>query len=209
MEKKRLLAHYKHKDIQNVLFASTHHKCAFCECKPGESGNIEVEHFEPKSIYPELTFDWENLLPSCRKCNDAKLDFDTRTSPIINPAKEDPATLLTYDFLRIVPLQGSGQENKAQNTIDVCNLNCIRLYNVRSDLMKTITEYMDLLNEKIQLIEEADSKLKRQRRITKLSNSVDIIDDMFKEDKAFSAFGKWLTEQFDEYKKAKDIITNR
>ena len=36
-EKKSLLSHYKHKDIQKTLFESSHQKCAFCECKPGES----------------------------------------------------------------------------------------------------------------------------------------------------------------------------
>ena len=34
-EKNSLLSHYRHKDIQAALFASSHHKCAFCECIPG------------------------------------------------------------------------------------------------------------------------------------------------------------------------------
>lgn len=208
-EKKSLLAHYKHKDIQKLLFESSHYKCAFCECKPGESSNIEVEHFEPKSIYPELAFEWDNLLPSCRKCNEAKLDFDTRVSPIINPAAEDPEALLTYFFLRIIPLQGSGKEIKAQNTIDVCNLNCERLYDARSALMKTMMEYIDDLKSKFEWIDEADTEQKRQYRITKLSNSIDIIDSMIKEDKAYSGFWKWLISQFPEYQRAKYIIANR
>ena len=148
-EKRRLLSHYRHKDIQDALFASSHQKCAFCECIPGESGHIEVEHFEPKSLYPDLAFDWDNFLPSCRKCNEEKSDFDTRTNPIINPANEDPEQLLTYSFLRIKPLAGSGQERKAQQTIDVCNLNCERLYKARSALMKSITEYIDELKDKM------------------------------------------------------------
>ena len=208
-EKKSLLAHYKHKDIQEALFESSHHKCAFCECKPGESSNIEVEHFEPKSLYPELAFDWNNLLPSWRKCNEAKLDFDTRVSPIINPAVEDPETLLTYFFLRVTPLPGSGEEAKAQNTIDVCNLNCERLYDARSTLMKTMMEYIDDLKTKFEWIEEADTQQKRRYRITKLSNSIDIIDAMLKEDNAYSGFWKWLVAQFPEYQEAKRIIASR
>ena len=144
-EKNRLLSHYRHKDIQDALFASSHHKCAFCECIPGESSHIEVEHFEPKSLYPDLAFEWDNLLPTCRRCNEEKSDADTRSNPIINPAIEDPEQLLTYSFLRIKPLAGSGQEHKAQQTIDVCNLNCERLYKARSELMKSITEYIDEL----------------------------------------------------------------
>jgi uncharacterized protein (TIGR02646 family) len=127
-EKEKLLCHYRHKDIKAILFASSHNKCAFCEGKPGESGYIEVEHFAPKSIYPQLAFNWDNLLPVCRKCNEDKSDFDTKIRPIINPAAEDPEGLLTYRDLVMAPLPGTGEEDKAKTTIEVCNLNSPRLY---------------------------------------------------------------------------------
>ena len=161
-ERDKLLSHYRHKDIKNALTESSYCKCAFCECKPGESGNIEIEHFEPKSIYPDLAFEWDNLLPSCRKCNEAKLDFDTRVTPIINPAKEDPERLLTYKFLRIAPRDGSGEEEKAQNTIEVCNLNSKRLYDARAELMESLTAYFDELKIKLEWISEADTAQKRK-----------------------------------------------
>lgn len=208
-EKSRLLSHYKHKDIQNALFASSNQKCAFCECIPGESSHMEVEHFEPKSLYPDLAFEWDNFLPSCRKCNEAKSDFDTRTTPIINPAIEDPEQLLTYSFLRIKPLTGSSQEHKAQQTIDVCNLNCERLYKARSSLMKSITEYLDELSDKINWISEADTEQKRKIRITKLKNSIAVIDSLTTAENAFSGYAKWFIQQCPEYQEAKRIVTNK
>lgn len=207
-ERDRLLSHYRHTDIKNVLAESSHYKCAFCECKPGESGNIEVEHFEPKSIYPELTFDWDNLLPVCRKCNEAKADSDTRIAPIINPAKEDPETLLTYDILRIIPRDGSGEEDKAKKTIEVCNLNCKRLYDARIKLMESLTSYFDELKDKIEIILKADTEQKRKYRITKLKNSLDIIDAFLEADSPYSGYCKWLIDQFPEYKEAKRIVSN-
>lgn len=208
-EKSGLLTHYRHKDIQSVLFASSHHKCAFCECIPGESGNIEVEHFEPKSLYPDLAFEWDNFLPSCRKCNEAKSDFDTRSIPIINPTAEDPEEFLTYSFLRITPLTGSGQEDKAQQTIDVCNLNCDRLYKVRAALMKSITEYIDDLKDKMNWISEADTEQKRKIRTTKLKNSIEVIDSLTTTESAYSGYAKWLIEQFPEYREAKQVVESR
>ena len=208
-EKSRLLSHYRHKDIQNALFASSYHKCAFCECKPGESGYIEVEHFEPKSLYPNLAFEWDNFLPSCRKCNEEKSDSDTRTNPIINPAIEDPEQLLTYSFLRIKPLAGSGQERKAQHTIDVCNLNCERLYKARAALMKSITEYIDELKDKINWISEADTDQKRKVRITKLKNSIAVIDSLTTAESAFSGYARWFIQQCPEYQEAKRIIEGK
>ena len=173
------------------------------------SMHIEVEHFEPKSLYPNLAFEWDNFLPACRICNEEKSDSDTRTNPIINPAIEDPEQLLTYSFLRIKPLAGSGQEQKAQQTIDVCNLNCERLYNARSALMKSITEYIDELKDKINWISEADTNQKRKVRITKLKNSIAVIDSLITADSAFSGYAKWFIQQCPEYQEAKQIVASR
>lgn len=207
--KDSLLVHYRHKDIQNALSESSHGKCAFCECKPGESGNIEVEHFQPKSLYPSLAFSWDNLLPACRKCNEAKLNQDTLAFPIINPAVEDPETLLTYKFIEICPIVGSADETKAQNTIDVCNLNCTRLFSARSNLMISLTEYINELREKIDLIDEADTPPKKSVRITKLSNSLEKIDKLLNADSIYSGFCRWFIGQYPEYQKAKQIVINR
>lgn len=206
-EKDSLLTHYRHKDIQEALFVSSHKKCAFCECKPGESGNIEVEHFEPKSLYPDLAFEWDNLLPSCRKCNEAKSDTDTRATPIINPSIDNPEEFLTYSFLRIIPLAECGQEEKAQHTIDICNLNCERLYKARAELMKSITEYVDELKDKIEWISEADTNQKRKVRITKLKNSIEVIESLIAAESAFSGYAKWFVEKHPEYREAKRIVS--
>ena len=208
-EKSKLLVHYRHSDIQKLLFDSSYQKCAFCECKPGECGNIEVEHFAPKSLYPELAFEWSNLLPSCRKCNEAKLNYDTKNNPIVNPAKENPEEFFTYNLLRITPISGCGEEKKAQTTIDVCNLNCERLYNARAILMKSITEYMDELTDKLSWIFEADTDQKKKYRITRLKNSLAVIEGLMEADAPYSAYSKWLIEQSDSYKKAKSLISNQ
>lgn len=207
--KDSLLSHYRHNSIQKRLAESSYYKCSFCECKPGESGNIEIEHFEPKSLYPERAFDWDNLLPSCRKCNQAKMVHDTRTTPIIDPSKEDPEALLTYSFLNICPVDGSLDEVKALNTIEVCNLNSSRLYQARADLMKSISEYIDELKEKLSLILEADNPQKRALRITKLSNSLEKIDSLFEPSSVYSGYCKWFISQNIEYQKAKDIVSNK
>ena len=99
--------HYRHPSIKERLFASSHYKCAFCETKPGESGNIEVEHFIPKSLYPDFAFDWNNFLPVCRKCNESKRSHDTKKEPIVNPSIEDPEKIFKYNFLDIDSLSTS------------------------------------------------------------------------------------------------------
>ena len=51
-------------------------KCVFCESPLEVSGYLEVEHYHAKTVHQHLAFDWENLLPSCRLCNNAKGDQD-------------------------------------------------------------------------------------------------------------------------------------
>jgi len=208
-EKEALLSHYRHKDIKRTLAESSHSKCAFCETKPGESGNIEVEHFSPKSLYPELTFEWDNLLPACRKCNEAKSAFDTIDEPMIDPSKLDPETVLTYSYLRICPIKGTESEKRAETTIKVCNLNSDRLYRARAELMRSLTEYADNLRDKMEWILEADTEHKRKIRITKLRNSLDEIDSLLKDDSVYAGFCRWFVSQCPEYIEAKKMAAEQ
>ncbi len=207
--KDSLLSHYRHSDIQLELFKSSFFKCAFCECKPAVSGNIEVEHFAPKSLYPDLTFDWDNLLPSCRKCNEAKQDFDTKIYPIINPAEVDPETVLTYGFLKICPIKGAANVELADRTIEVCNLNCSRLYETRASLMKSLTEHADDLKEKMEWIKEADTPQKQKIRITKLRNSMEKIKQMLRDDSLISGYCRWFISQCQVYAEAERLVSTK
>lgn len=47
---------------------SGNRRCCYCE----DSVADEVEHIKPKSLYPELTFTWENYLYACGQCNGSK-----------------------------------------------------------------------------------------------------------------------------------------
>lgn len=51
-----------------AIMCSGARRCGYCE----DSGADEVEHIKPKSLYPELTFVWENYLYACGPCNGPK-----------------------------------------------------------------------------------------------------------------------------------------
>ena len=53
--------------------------CTYCErrCEPQSSASNppnreEIEHFRPRSRFPELSFAWLNMVYACRRCNQAK-----------------------------------------------------------------------------------------------------------------------------------------
>lgn len=60
---------YKEDDVVDTLEKLFHSKCAYCESKYTHLMPVDIEHFRPKSKYPWLEFDWNNLLPSCIDCN--------------------------------------------------------------------------------------------------------------------------------------------
>ena len=50
----------------------TQRHCAFCDGPLGIESRETVEHFRPKSKFPELAFAWENLFPCCDVCQSHK-----------------------------------------------------------------------------------------------------------------------------------------
>ncbi len=99
-------------------------RCMFC------SGNesSDVEHFRPKSIFPELAFIWENLLWACTICNRAKLNrFPLEVDKmLINPAEENVWDFFFIDeFGLLTPRWNkelNAQEPRAISTLEIVNL---------------------------------------------------------------------------------------
>lgn len=105
--------------IKEPLLSSSYGKCAYCECSlETESNYMEVEHFEDKKSNPDKVVEWENLLPSCKKCNSSKGTHDVVTHPIVNPYRDDPKDHLA---LRLYRLRGISDIGVC--TIQVANLN--------------------------------------------------------------------------------------
>ena len=65
-----------------------HDKCAYCESKISDD-EFTVEHYRPKKgdySYYWLGYEWSNLLPVCKKCNQAKND----KFPVAVPSRVAP-----------------------------------------------------------------------------------------------------------------------
>jgi uncharacterized protein (TIGR02646 family) len=72
------------RNVVTKLRSIYHNKCAFCETPimpfdyHSDSGEIRmrftVDHFRPKVYYYWLAYEWSNLLPLCKICNNDKGD---------------------------------------------------------------------------------------------------------------------------------------
>ncbi|GKW47361.1 HNH endonuclease [Planococcus sp. NCCP-2050] len=206
--KEALIGHYRHDEIKDALFKMSIYKCAFCESKPGESGNIEVEHFAPKSEYPELTFEWGNLLPVCRKCNGAKGNLDTKSYPIVNPCEVDPEDYFEYESLFIIPKKDQQVKTEADRTIQEVDLNSPRLFKGRADLLVSLSAYIVELNNWLSELKNLESGRARHNRIIKLNNSLELIESLKTSEAKYSAFTIAFLKNNTIYEEAKNLVNS-
>jgi uncharacterized protein (TIGR02646 family) len=101
--------------------ASGVERCMYCEDSEGN----DIEHFWPKSAYPDRAFDWFNYLFGCSRCNSNfkrnRFPLDAGGEPLlINPTEEEP-----LDHLRFLSSTGEygPRTPKGESSIDVFGLN--------------------------------------------------------------------------------------
>lgn len=93
----------KSKPLATVLkklkeMAGERERCMYC----GDSHGTDVEHFWPKTPYPERMFRWPNMLLCCTECGRFKgerFPLDGNGVPLL----VDPSTVNPWDFLDFNP----------------------------------------------------------------------------------------------------------
>jgi uncharacterized protein (TIGR02646 family) len=154
---------WNNEHIKVPLLLSSYGKCAYCECSlTTESNYMEVEHFEDKKHNPDKVVLWENLLPSCKKCNGSKGTHDVANDPIINPYVEDPK-----DHLLLRQYRFRGKTKKGKSTIEVTGLNhSSRLVFSRFEIGEKVDELIDTSWERFYIYQDKKDTRSRNRLIS-------------------------------------------
>jgi len=149
--KNAAIAHYKHDDIANALKGSqAKAKCVYCESYVDVTCYANIEHYYPKSIYPDQAFQWENLYMGCTLCNTHKNAFDTGKEPFVHPENEDPEDFLTFDDMMYVPKDSNGVSyQKAMNVIEQCDLQRIPLIQAHASILVSYMKSREAMKERI------------------------------------------------------------
>jgi uncharacterized protein (TIGR02646 family) len=81
--------------------------CAYCE----ERDHGEVDHFQPKSQFPKMVYEWSNWVFSCQHCNHTKSE-KWPSGGFVNPCAKTmtarPESYFGFDLLtgELIPNQG-------------------------------------------------------------------------------------------------------
>lgn len=112
------------KPLKDALLEMSHCKCVYCECMLNiESKDVTIDHFLPKSTNPAKVVEWENLFPSCLRCNREKRDYEEK---IVNPCKDKPKEYIALESKNRYRLKGIDSTGIGKNTIISIKLNDIQ-----------------------------------------------------------------------------------
>ena len=154
---------WNHPEIKKSLLESTNGKCAFCESNVSEESKyMEVEHFRYKKKYKHLVVEWDNLLPSCKRCNVAKKDHDVEQEPLLNPYDDNPRQHLGFRLYMLRGLTSIGS-----STIECLDLNNVdRLVHPRFEIGMQVQSSINIANERMERWSSEPSTKARNRLIS-------------------------------------------
>ncbi len=107
----------------------------YCEEKILSSQFGDVEHIKPKSRFPSLKFEWNNLGFVCSRCNNAKSDKFDDSLPYLNPYDEDPSRHILFAGPMIFAKQAS---ERGKITILDLKLDRVELFEKRLERLNQI-----------------------------------------------------------------------
>lgn len=168
-------------EMRNRLKLEQYDLCAYCEISLNELGT-HIEHVKPKNQFPELTFDYSNLVLSClevvnidvlpyneitcghykdRKNRENGITYDEQL--FISPREPDCQRYFFYDpngKVRPHPRLSSEEQTRALYTINLLGLNNKRLIRLRRERLEQLIPIIDeLQNEPEALRYFADMEL--------------------------------------------------
>jgi uncharacterized protein (TIGR02646 family) len=122
----------KTKVLKTVLralkdMAGERERCMYC----GDSHGTDIEHFWPKTPYPERMFRWPNLLLCCTECGRFKgnlFPLDTGGLPLlVDPSADNPWDFLDFNpdtctFVARFDLAAGAPSSRGAKTVDLLQL---------------------------------------------------------------------------------------
>lgn len=132
---------YNQEEVKEKLKKETNDKCMYCESFISAVAPEHIEHYKPKSIYHELTFEWSNLGLACPCCNMNKRDkFDEQCS-YINPYVDNPSE--HFAFLGTMICHNPNDKRAKITELDI-DLNRPELMEARKNQIDKIRLLIDL-----------------------------------------------------------------
>lgn len=142
--------------LRNELSILQKGLCAYCQIRLDSDIGCHIEHIWPKHAHPATTFQWSNLVLSCTDSHEIgptrqtggvscghsenKRKWPAYDQRFISPTEPDCERYFEYRASdgNVRPANGlsTADTARASYTIDLLNLNCMRLCRQRKDMLE-------------------------------------------------------------------------
>jgi len=146
---KDITFHCKYPDIyqetrRKILVDEQFQQCGYTELYINNKEDSHVDHYKKREHYPELTFDWKNLIVATKdnnfganyKDNTYQIERD-EYNQIFNPVTDNVENDFYYDKLGMI----REDEGKVKKTVEIFNLNHSYLKSRRKKIIALINVY--------------------------------------------------------------------
>ncbi len=139
-----------------------HGKCAYCEQESAK----DIEHYFPKSAYPDRMFRWENFLWACKNCDTEKLDefpVDPQGNAVlIHPGRDEPFDYFLWDFLsgKMVLHPDPARRERARQTRDLLRLDQFSIADERRNKFENVRYLLARLVKEEPVAEDTIARLR-------------------------------------------------
>lgn len=149
-------------DVVKRLREDFRDKCYLCESFTTSS---QIEHLRSHRGNMELKFDWDNLFLSCAHCNNIKNKFYDN---ILDCTKDDVESLIRYNMdmfpesdVHLYSLSNDIRTEKTVELLEKCyngttELKKIDSDNIKKDILNELKNFLDLINDYYEIIEQKD-----------------------------------------------------
>ena len=177
------VAHYDHgagpkpadrhwRKFQTTLSSKFSDNCGYCE----ECCRGDIDHFRPKSRFPERVYVWSNWILACHFCNNKKGEqwADECIDPCANARRTKAESFFTFELStgEIQPRQGlsSGHVRRAERTIDLLGLNSYHHLKKRVQWLAAVRMALEVersADERLKIVEYLTSRERELSSITR------------------------------------------
>lgn len=100
------------------LLKMTDNCCTYCEIHGIKQSGAEIDHFKSKKKFPLEAYEWENLFPTCSKCNKDKGEDEIRLKPDSESYSFNENFIVDPETWKV-----KGENSEAEEFIRVIKLN--------------------------------------------------------------------------------------
>lgn len=180
-----------HRKAHPLLVANLGYYCSYCEDAQKNYANLQVEHIQPKDVYPHLELEWSNFLLGCANCNGRanKSAKDVKLSEMYLPHIHNTYLCLEYREAGVIVPNTNCHEvsvNKAEKLLSTLGLD---KEDVRCEMRRHAWAYAkELLND--------------------YQNGTIILDKLIKQIKIYGCWSIWFTV-FKEHREVRQALVEQ